>query len=141
MSLKNKKILVTGASGFISSHLVKSLLKEGAKVHAITKYNSVIDNLRLLNYWGDIKVVEADIRNVDSLSQLKKVKPEIIYHLAAYKDSTVSHSPSHRSLLKLSVKWKERESLTSLIFRDLPRIFSIDVTPLENKPQGTIKLK
>ena len=75
MNLKNKKILVTGASGFISSHLVKGLLKEGAKVYAITKYNSVIDNLRLLNFWEDIKVVEADIRNVDSLSQLKKVKP------------------------------------------------------------------
>ena len=84
MILKNKKILVTGASGFISSHLVKRLLKEGAKVYANTKYNSVIDNLRLLNFWEDIKVVEADIRNVDSLSQLKKVKPEIIYHLAAY---------------------------------------------------------
>jgi nucleoside-diphosphate-sugar epimerase len=49
MILKNKKILVTGASGFISSHLVKRLLKEGAKVYAITKYNSVIDNLPL--YW------------------------------------------------------------------------------------------
>ncbi len=84
MNFKNKKVFVTGGSGFIASHLVKRLLKEGARVYTNTKYNSVIDNIRLLNLWDDIEVVEADIRNVDSLSQVKKFKPEIIYHMAAY---------------------------------------------------------
>ena len=84
MNFKNKKVFVTGGSGFIASHLVKRLLKEGARVYTNTKYNSVIDNIRLLNLWDDLEVVEADIRNVDSLCQVKKFKPEIIYHMAAY---------------------------------------------------------
>ena len=84
MNFKNKKVLVTGGSGFIPSHLVKRLLTEGARVYVIIKYNSVIDNLRLLNLWNDVEVVEADISNVDSLSQVEKIKPEIIYHMAAY---------------------------------------------------------
>ena len=38
--LKNKNILVTGAGGFIASHLVEMLLNQGAKVKAFVKYNS-----------------------------------------------------------------------------------------------------
>ena len=36
MNLKNKKVLVTGADGFIGSHLVESLLDHGAEVKAFT---------------------------------------------------------------------------------------------------------
>ena len=40
MILRNKKILVTGADGFIESHLVESLLDEGCDVKAFVFYNS-----------------------------------------------------------------------------------------------------
>lgn len=82
--LSGKRVLITGGSGFIGSHLTRRLVHEGAKVIITTKYNSVIDNVRLVDIWDSIQVIEADIRNADSLKQISKLKPDIIYHLAAY---------------------------------------------------------
>lgn len=82
--MKNKKILISGASGFIGSHLTKRLHALGAEVTIITRYNSVIDNVRLSPIWNDIHVFEADIRNLDSLAPLKKEKFDAVFHLAAY---------------------------------------------------------
>ena len=81
---KNKKTLVTGGSGFIASHLCRRLVECGAKVFVLTKYNSVIDNVRLSDLWGKITTVEADIRNPDSLKKIRNIRPDLIYHFAAY---------------------------------------------------------
>ena len=80
----NKKVLVTGGGGFIPSHLVRRLVKMGAEVFATVKYNSIIDNVRLVDIWDDVNIIEADLRNIDSLSQIKSIKPDIILHMAAY---------------------------------------------------------
>lgn len=45
MDLKGKKVLITGADGFIGSHLTEALVKEGCKVKAFVYYNS-------FNSWG-----------------------------------------------------------------------------------------
>ena len=81
---KNKNILVTGGAGFIGSHLVKKLVYAGAKVCVIVKYNSIIDCPRLVHVWNRIKVVEADLRNTDSVIGFSKLKFDFIFHLAAY---------------------------------------------------------
>jgi len=83
-NFKNKKVLVTGGSGFIASHLVHRLVKEGAKVIVTVKYNSVIDNIRISDIWEKITPLEADIRNPDSLQKVKALKPHLVYHFAAY---------------------------------------------------------
>jgi nucleoside-diphosphate-sugar epimerase len=83
--LVDKKILVTGGSGFFPSHLVKTLLDAGAReIYVTTKYNSVIDNVRLASSWSKIIPVEADLRNPDSLKQISQIKPQVIFHMAAY---------------------------------------------------------
>ena len=86
MSLKNKKVFVTGAEGFIGSHLVESLVKEGALVKALTLYN-------FQNNWGwletihpdikkEIEVVTGDIR--DPFFMQKSFKQiDYVFHLAA----------------------------------------------------------
>lgn len=83
-TLKGKKVLVTGGSGFIASHLVHRLVKDGAQVIVMVKYNSVIDNVRISDIWNKVSILEADLRNPDSLKRLNQIKPDIIYHFAAY---------------------------------------------------------
>jgi len=84
MEISNKRVLVSGAGGFIPSHLTRRLVNLGADVCVITKYNSIIDNIRISDIWDKITVLEADLRNFDSLQQIKEVKPDVIFHLAAY---------------------------------------------------------
>ena len=82
--MRNKKVLITGGSGFIGSHLTKRLVNLGADVSVTVKYKSIIDNVRLSPIWNDIKVIEADLRNLDSLKPIAKESYDIIFHLAAY---------------------------------------------------------
>ena len=82
-NLRNKKILVTGGAGFIGSHLTHRLISLGAKVSVTVKYNSIIDCPRLVKNWEKINIIEADLRNTDSVSVFKKLKFDIVFHLAA----------------------------------------------------------
>ncbi len=98
MELKNKKILITGADGFIGSHLTEKLIKKGYKVKAFVYYNS-------FNSWGwldhssetikeNIEIFAGDIR--DPFGVNKAVEGcDIIFHLAALIAIPYSyHSPA-----------------------------------------------
>ncbi len=86
------KILVTGGSGFIGSHLVKKLIKEGHEIAITTKYDSIYENIRLFDIWKKIKVIECDLRYSSSIKKINDFNPKIIFHLAAYNDVKGSFS-------------------------------------------------
>lgn len=79
-------MLVTGAGGFIGSHLAEELVKEGAEVTALVHYNSGsnISNLSYLDshLLPQIKIVFGDIQDTFLMNQLSEGK-DIVFHLAA----------------------------------------------------------
>lgn len=86
MNLKGKKVLVTGAEGFIGSHLTERLVELGADVTALAQYNS-------FNNWGwidtfdkkvldSIRVETGDIRELDGMNRIVKGQ-DVVFHLAA----------------------------------------------------------
>jgi len=84
VEIKDKRVLVTGGSGFIGSHLVNRLVADGANVAVVVRYDSVMENARLRDSWARIKVIEADLRNRGALASIRGFEPEVVFHLAAY---------------------------------------------------------
>jgi len=84
LHLINKRILVTGADGFIGSHLVEMLVENGSKVRALSCYNS-FNNwgwLEALDCLNEIEVVSGDIRDPHFCKEIAK-DIDIIFNLAA----------------------------------------------------------
>jgi NAD dependent epimerase/dehydratase len=86
MDLKDKHILVTGADGFIGSHLTEALLDEGCRIRSFVFYNS-------FNSWGwldtlppeklkKLEIFAGDIRDPNGVKTAMQ-DIEIVFHLAA----------------------------------------------------------
>ena len=97
MDLKGKKLLVTGADGFIGSHLTEELIRRGYDVRAFVHYNS-------FNSWGwldyspaelkkGMEIFQGDIRDPDRVKEATK-ECDVVFHLAALVAIPYSyHSP------------------------------------------------
>lgn len=81
--LQNKKVIVTGATGFVGSHLVRRLLNEGAQVHAFVRRSS---NLwRIEDIKARLTLHEVSLTDTDLLNKtIESIKPDHVFHLATY---------------------------------------------------------
>ena len=80
----HSRALITGADGFIGSHLTELLVREGYTVKALSQYNS-------FNYWGwledvecrsEIEILSGDVRDPHYCKQITK-DVDVVFHLAA----------------------------------------------------------
>ncbi|MDB4794721.1 SDR family NAD(P)-dependent oxidoreductase [bacterium] len=86
MRLKKKRVLVTGGSGFIGSHLIQRLLAEGASVRMLSHYRSHpgLHNLEFLSSEerAAVEVIRGDIRDPFQVHSCVK-DCDIVFHLAS----------------------------------------------------------
>lgn len=86
MNWKNVRVVVTGAGGFIGSHLTEELARQGAKVRALVHYNS-------RGHWGfleeldpalkkRVEIIAGDVTDPNCMAELIEGS-EVVFHLAA----------------------------------------------------------
>jgi nucleoside-diphosphate-sugar epimerase len=82
--LADVRVLVTGASGFLGSHVVRRLVKEGADIYAVTSSVSTSPE-RLSDLLDGITLLEANLRDASSLAHVvAAAQPELVIHQAAF---------------------------------------------------------
>jgi nucleoside-diphosphate-sugar epimerase len=81
--MKNKRIMMTGATGFIGANLAHRLLRDGHDVHLLVRENYTpwrIESIR-----SEIHLHPVDLGDMETLTvAVRKIQPDWIFHLAAY---------------------------------------------------------
>jgi NAD dependent epimerase/dehydratase len=106
MKWQDKKVLVTGAGGFLGSHLADSLVNRGAQVRALVHYNS-------RNDWGLLELLPPDIKEnlevvagdlTDPFGMARLVAGcDVVFHLAALIGIPYSYvAPAHYVAVNVS---------------------------------------
>jgi len=77
-----ERVLITGITGFVGSHLSELLLEKNFKVYGIERWRSKTENVEHIK--KKLKLIEADIRDAHSVEKvISDVEPHLIFHLAA----------------------------------------------------------
>ncbi len=88
------RVLITGVTGFVGSHMAEYALAQGAEVFGASRWRSNTENIELLR--SQIQLVEADLRDQSSVSaMLAATRPDWIFHLAGQSQVMTSwHAPA-----------------------------------------------
>ncbi|GAX36689.1 NAD-dependent epimerase/dehydratase family protein [Nodularia sp. NIES-3585] len=154
------KSIVTGAAGFIGSHLVEGLLQQGKEVIGIDHFNDYYDpilkrkNLAHLDAYPKFTLIEGDIQFLDWQALLQDV--EVVYHQAAQAGVRASWGEGFRNYTERNISAtqvlleaaKDAQSLKRLVFASTSSIYGdAETLPTHEKippqpvsPYGITKL-
>lgn len=81
--MRTKRVIITGATGFVGANLARRLLRDGHELHLLVRENYTpwrIESIR-----ADVQIHEIDLSDADKLNGVvKQIQPDWIFHLAAY---------------------------------------------------------
>jgi UDP-glucose 4-epimerase len=154
------KIIVTGAAGFIGSHLAETLLRQGEEVIGIDEFNDYYDptfkrkNVANLQVFPNFSLIEGDIQFLDWQALLKDV--EVIYHQAAQAGVRASWGKGFRAYTERNINAtqvlleaaKDANNLKSLVYASTSSIYGDaetlptheGIAPRPVSPYGITKL-
>ena len=99
MDWKERRVFITGISGFVGMHLAEYLLNQGAQVYGFARRRAsgmLPINLQDIISHENLSLVEGDITDISSVAHaLRKSSPEVVFHLAA--QSYIPRSFTHPS--------------------------------------------
>jgi GDP-4-dehydro-6-deoxy-D-mannose reductase len=82
MERGKERVLITGMTGFVGSHLSEFLLNKNLEIYGIERWRSKTENIEHIK--DKIKLIKADIRDAHSMEDaVKKIEPDYVFHLAA----------------------------------------------------------
>jgi len=118
--MTQKIALVTGATGFVGSHLTNRLVSEGWKVHVILRPSST---LRQLDSIKDKLVIHKhDGTMKDMLVLMELVKPDIVFHIASL--FCAEHNPDHVSSLISSNILFGAQLVEAMVYHGVKRLIN-----------------
>jgi GDP-4-dehydro-6-deoxy-D-mannose reductase len=80
--MERERVLITGISGFVGSHLAEFLLERGMEVYGTIRWRSKLDNIKHIE--TKIGLIETDIKDAHSMQKtIDDVGPDYVFHLAA----------------------------------------------------------
>ncbi len=142
--MKNKKVLVTGAGGFIGSHLVEELVKKGADVRCFLKYNSRggLGNLTNIpkEVFNKLEIVRGDLRDAESIKKAME-GCEIIFHVAAlisipysYENSRGYFETNTMGTLNLLEAAKDNKGVKKMVITSSSEVYGTALySPIDEK--------
>ncbi|WP_066377567.1 MULTISPECIES: NAD-dependent epimerase/dehydratase family protein [unclassified Anabaena] len=154
------KIIVTGAAGFIGSHLVETLVKQGNEVIGIDVFNDYYEptlkhkNIAHLQSFPNFTLIDSDIQLLDWSKLLQDV--EIVYHQAAQPGVRASWGKAFRAYTECNINAtqvileaaKDAKKLTRLVFASTSSVYGDaetlptheEIPPQPVSPYGITKL-
>src|SRR5437870_6851396 len=88
------RVLITGITGFVGSHMAEYALSKGAEVFGSNRWRSKTENIDHLR--SKVSFIESDLRDLSSVRALLEAsQPDYVVHLAAQRSVAVSwHAPA-----------------------------------------------
>ncbi|MBW4648772.1 MAG: NAD-dependent epimerase/dehydratase family protein [Kastovskya adunca ATA6-11-RM4] len=152
--------IVTGAAGFIGSHLAETLLKQGHKVIGIDQFNDYYDpalkrkNVAIFEAHPNFELIEGDIQSLDWKALLDGV--EVVYHQAAQAGVRASWGGGFRAYTERNINAtqvlleaaKDAKQLARLVYASTSSVYgnaetlptSESIPPQPVSPYGITKL-